>query len=145
MPYKKILVAIDLGDTCGRVLSKAHELASTQGAELHVMHVVEPLSITYGGDIPMDFSSIQDEIYQQANEQLQRFCSQRDIPESHRHLVVGRPEAEIANTANELQVDLIAVGSHARFGLALLLGSTTDGVMHNAECDVLAVRVDNPS
>ena len=26
--------------------------------------------------------------------------------------------------------------------LALLLGSTTDGVMHGADCDVLAVKVD---
>jgi universal stress protein A len=38
--------------------------------------------------------------------------------------------------------DLIVVGSHARWGLALLLGSTTDGVMHGADCDVLAVKVD---
>lgn len=144
MAYKKILVAIDLGETCSGVLSKAHELASRQGSELHVMHVVEPLSVTYGGDIPMDFSSIQDEIYQQASEQLKRFCDKQDIPEHNRHLVIGRPESEIAATANDLAVDLIAVGSHERFGLAVLLGSTTDGVLHNADCDVLAVRVDKP-
>ncbi len=141
MPYKNILVAVDLGDTSAVVLEKAHQLALTQGADLHVLHAVEPLSITYGGDIPMDFSSIQDEIYQQASDQLKNFCGSRDIPESHRHLVVGRPEAEIALTATNLGVDLIVVGSHARFGMALLLGSTTDGVLHNAECDVLAVRV----
>lgn len=144
MPYKKILVAVDLGETSAGVLEKAHQLATTQGAELHVLHAVEPLSITYGGDIPMDFSSIQDEIYQQAGEQLKAFCGERNIPESHRHLVVGRPEAEIAMTATNLEVDLIVVGSHARFGLALLLGSTTDGVLHSAQCDVLAVRVKQP-
>lgn len=144
MPYKKILVAVDLGETSSGVLEKAHTLASTQGAELHVLHAVEPLSITYGGDIPMDFSSIQDEIYQQASEQLKNFCGSRNIPETHRHLVVGRPEAEIALTATNLGVDLIVVGSHARFGLALLLGSTTDGVLHSAECDVLAVKVKRP-
>lgn len=141
MSYKKILVAVDLGETSSGVLEKSHALAKAQGAELHVLHAVEPLSITYGGDIPMDFSSIQDEIYQQSQDQLRNFCDSRDIPESHRHLVVGRPESEIAATAKELGVDLIVVGSHARFGLALLLGSTADGVLHAAKCDVLAVRV----
>ncbi len=141
MAYKKVLVAVDLGDTSAGVLDRAHELASVQQAELHVLHAVEPLSITYGGDIPMDFSSIQDEIYDQAREQLTSFCASRNIPESQRHLVIGRPESEIATAAAELAVDLIVVGSHARFGLALLLGSTADGVLHHAKCDVLAVRV----
>ena len=144
MAYKKILVAVDLGETSAGVIDKAHKLALGQGAQIHVLHAVEPLSITYGGDIPMDFSSIQDEIYEQAREQLSRLCAAKAIPESQRHLVVGRPENEIAATASDLNADLIVVGSHARFGLALLLGSTADGVLHHAKCDVLAVRVAEP-
>lgn len=141
MAYQRILVAVDLGETSADVLKRAHEMARNQHAELHVLHAVEPLSITYGGDIPMDFSSIQDEIYQQATAQLERFCSDLAVPDSHRHLVIGRPEAEIPETAKNLGADLIVVGSHARYGLAVLLGSTADGVLHGAECDVLAVRV----
>ena len=140
--YNKILVAIDLGKTSSSVIGKAADLAAAGRSELHVLHAVEPLSITYGGDIPMDFSSIQDEIYQQATDQLATFCSKLDIPAEQRHLVMGRPEVEIANMAETLGVDLIVVGSHERYGLAVLLGSTTDGVLHSAGCDVLAVKVD---
>jgi len=43
--------------------------------------------------------------------------------------------------ADEQGADLIIVGSHGRHGLALLLGSTANGVLHGAACDVLAVRV----
>ena len=43
--------------------------------------------------------------------------------------------------AEELGTDLIVVGSHGRHGLALLMGSTANGVLHGANCDVLAVRV----
>jgi universal stress protein A len=38
-------------------------------------------------------------------------------------------------------MDLVVVGSHGRHGLSLLLGSTANGVLHGAGCDVLAVRV----
>ena len=90
----------------------------------------------------MDFSAIQEEIQGQAKEQLDRLCQSLDVLDSHRHLVTGRPEAEIPTQAKAIDCDLIVVGTHARWGLALLLGSTTDGVMHSAECDVLAVKVD---
>jgi universal stress protein A len=90
----------------------------------------------------MDFSAIQEEIQGQAKEQLDELCESLGVPESRRHLVTGRPEAEIPTQAKVVDCDLIVVGTHARWGLALLLGSTTDGVMHSAECDVLAIKVD---
>ena len=91
----------------------------------------------------MDFSAIQDEIPEQAREQLDQLCGTLAVPTDHRHLITGRPESEIPTQAKTLGSDLIVLGSHARWGLALRLGSTTDGVMHGADCDVLAVKVDN--
>jgi universal stress protein A len=95
MPYQNILVAVDLGSTTETVAGRASALAKQNGATLHVLHVIEPLAITYGGDIPMDFSAIQEEIQGQAKEQLDRLCESLDVPDSHQHLVTGRPEAEI--------------------------------------------------
>ena len=142
MPYQNILVAVDLGATTETVIERAAELARDHHAQLHVLHVIEPLAITYGGDIPMDFSAIQEEILDQAKQQLNKLCENLGVAEANRHLVTGRPESEIPSQAKAINGDLIVVGTHARWGLALLLGSTTDGVMHGAECDVLAVKVD---
>ena len=103
--------------------------------------MIEPLSFAYGGDIPMDFSGIQDEIHQQATQQLEKFAAKHNIPEGNRHVVLGQPEVEIHAKAEEIGADLIVVGSHGRYGLALLMGSTANGVLHGAHCDVLAVRV----
>ena len=144
MPYQHILVAVDLGPTTDAVMERAAALARQDQAQLHVIHVIEPLAVTYGGDIPMDFSAIQEEIQGQAKEQLDALCAPLPIPEGHRHLVTGRPENEIPAQASAIGADLIIVGSHARWGFALLFGSTTDGVMHSAECDVLAVKVAAP-
>ena len=142
MPYQNILVAVDLGATTETVIERAAALARDHHAQLHVLHVIEPLTITYGGDIPMDFSAIQEEILDQAKQQLNKLCENLGVAEANRHLVTGRPESEIPSQAKAINSDLIVVGTHARWGLALLLGSTTDGVMHSAECDVLAVKVD---
>ena len=139
--YRNILVAIDLSEDSAQVTQRGLAIANNNSAQLHLIHVIEPLSFAYGGDIPMDFSGIQDEIQQQASQQLQRFGASNNIDEQHQHIVLGRPEVEIHSTAQELAIDLIVVGSHGRHGVALLMGSTANGVLHGASCDVLAVRV----
>ena len=56
-------------------------------------------------------------------------------------LKLVRRKAEIIRVAAENEVDLIVVGSSGRWrGLALLLGSTANAVLHGALCDVLTVR-----
>ena len=142
--YTKILMAVDLTDDSPEVAERAQAIATNNSADLHIIHVIEPLSFAYGGDIPMDFSGIQDEIHQQATQQLEKFGSEQGVPEDHRHVVLGRPEVEIHALAEEIDADLIVVGSHGRYGLALLMGSTANGVLHGATCDVLAVRVGVP-
>ncbi len=139
--YNRLLVAVDLSEDSALVVQRARAISDNNGAELHLIHVIEPLSFAYGGDIPMDFSGIQDEIHQQATQQLQRFAESNGSEATHQHIVLGRPEVEIHTTAEEVGADLIVVGSHGRYGLALLMGSTANGVLHGATCDVLAVRV----
>jgi universal stress protein A len=139
--YKKILIAIDLSEESLRVVKRGCAMAAEKAAEVHLIHVIEPLSFAYGGDIPMDFSGIQEEISEQARTQLAQVGSDYSVDADKQHTVFGRPEVEIHQTAEELGADLIVVGSHGRYGLALLMGSTANGVLHGASCDVLAVRV----
>ena len=108
-----------------------------------IVHVLEPLSFAYGGDIPLDFSGIQEEIQKQAQQHLTALAQSLAIPKESQHLVLGRPETEIHHTAKDIGADLVVVGSHGRHGLALLFGSTANGVLHGAGCDVLAVRVED--
>ena len=139
--YRRILLAVDLTEECRRVARRARALATSSGAELHIVHVIEPLSLAYGGDVPMDLSTVQDQIHGQACSHLAKFAEDFEVPGNRRHLVFGRPESEIHRVAETEAMDLIVVGSHGRHGLALLLGSTANGVLHGASCDVLAVRV----
>ena len=143
--YSRILVAVDLTEECRRVAERASAVSKMTQGELHVVHVIEPLSLAYGGDIPMDLSTVQESINDQAQLYLTEFSFEFGISESRQHLVFGKPEREIERVALENEIDVIFVGSHARHGLALLLGSTANGVLHHAPCDVMAVRVGQDS
>ncbi|MFV3412532.1 universal stress protein [Pseudomonas nitroreducens] len=142
MPYQHILVAVDLTEECDPVMKRAVALAKANDARLSAVHVVEPMAMAFGGDVPMDLSMLQQQQFDQAKERLHQFTlTYAEITSSQCHLVYGQPRQEIHRLADEQDCDLIVVGSHGRHGLALLLGSTANDVLHGAPCDVLAVRL----
>lgn len=139
--YSRILLAIDLSEECPQLSERAVELARMNQAQLSLIHVVEPLSFAYGGDVPMDLSTIQEQLDEHARSKLNAYAEQLGYPVDKKFVVTGNTETEIHQVASNEETDLIIVGSHGRHGLALLLGSTANGVLHGAPCDVLAVRV----
>ena len=142
MPYEHILVAVDLTDECDPVINRASESAKANGAKLSLIHIVEPMAMAFGGDVPMDLSLLQQQQFDQARERLQSFAGRYpQLGAEQRHLAYGQPRQELHRLAEEQGCDLIVVGSHGRHGLALLLGSTANDVLHGAPCDVLAVRL----
>jgi universal stress protein A len=142
MPYTHILTALDLTDECVSVFDRARELAQHYGAKLSIVHIIEPMSMAFGGDIPLDLSLIQKQQFEQSRELLKKFVAKHpEISESQQHMSTGNPREEIHRLAQEQACDLIVVGSHGRHGLALLLGSTAKDLLQSAPCDVLAVRL----
>ncbi|MCB5161831.1 universal stress protein [Marinomonas algarum] len=139
--YNKILLAIDLTDESIDVANKAVSLCKATGAELTILHVIESLNYAYGGDVPIDITDIQAQLQETAKERITALEEQLDFPVQETCVSQGGIESEIHRIASEKEADLIVVGSHGRHGLALLLGSTANGVLHGAPCDVLAVKV----
>ncbi len=142
--YQHILVGVDLSDESEQVLARASSIAGGEQAKLSLAHIIEPLTFAYGGDIPMDLSEVQDQLQAQATEQLAGLAQSVGIAPEDQHVLIGQPATEIHQLAKDQSADLIVVGSHGRQGLALLLGSTANGVLHGAKVDVLAVRVHAP-
>ena len=141
MTYQHILVAVDLTEECDPVIKRAVAIAGAT-VKLSLVHIVEPMAMAFGGDVPMDLSQLQQQQFDQAKERLDRLIAKYPaLKKDQSHLTYGQPRQEIHHLAKEQNCDLIVVGSHGRHGLALLLGSTANDVLHGAPCDVLAVKL----
>ena len=141
--YQHILLAVDFSEHGDYIAQKARYLAGTYQAKLSIIHIIDNLPITdaaYGPVIPFDMD-LNEELMDAAKKRLAELGKQLSIPEDRQFLEMGSTKLEIVATAEEQHVDLIVLGSHGRHGLALLLGSTANGVLHHAKCDVLAVRL----
>ena len=145
MTYQHILFAADFSDDALRVGERAREVAQRCGARLSLIHVVEDINISLGGGyelLPVLPELPDEALLREAREMLQELAQRLGV-ENAETRVVNAPSTKegILDAARECGADLIVVGSHGRHGLALLLGSTANAVLHGAPCDVLAVRI----
>jgi nucleotide-binding universal stress UspA family protein len=142
--YRTILVAVDFSDVSAAALKAALELSRRLGAQLKVVHVVQPQPVP----MPLEGSAIyMDEVQtwqiEEASKSLDLFIQQHAAPESvaMKKVRSGVAAAEITQAAQEIGADLIVMGTHGRSGLRhLLMGSIAESVLRTAPVPVLCVR-----
>ena len=142
MPYKHILVAVDYSNDAGKVLGKALDMAQASSATLHLLHVVEPIDVTGPYDLaPIMPLELDQQLEQRAEEFLQKLLEEHKAKDVATMVKIGSIKSELFALAQELDIDLIVIGTHGRHGVGLLFGSTATSVLHGTPCDVLAVRI----
>ena len=142
--YQHILFATDFTDEALQVGARAKEIAQRYGARLSLVHVIEPVVVSPGYDLlPVLPEELPDEALRASSQEaLRRLAERLEIQDAEQRVITGISTKEgILEAVQELGADLIVIGSHGRHGLALLLGSTANAVLHGAPCDVLAVRI----
>lgn len=147
---RRILVALDATDEAEEVLEGASSLDPRSAVELEVITVIPPLM---GGVSGMDGASfaaswplrdMEETIAQETTRNIRERVAAFGITPERVATRVGRPAVEIKAHAKKIGADLIVIGSHGRHGLTgMMLGSTANGVLHDAPCDVLTVRIRN--
>ncbi len=145
MSYQHVLFAADFSDEALKVGERAKDIAEKCGARFSIIHVVEDMSISLGGGyelLPV-LPELPDETLLRESREALGALAEKLGRTAINLWVVNAPSTKegILGTAKEHGADLIVVGSHGRHGLALLLGSTANAVLHGAPCDVLAVRI----
>ena len=97
--YSHILLATDFNEETKTVIQRAKSIAKSNECRLSVIHVIEPLSIAYGGEFPLDLGELHREIEKHAQMRLKELASQLDIPSSQCYLEIGITEKEILRIA----------------------------------------------
>ena len=143
--YRRILAAVDLSDESSQVLDIAQILGDQEKAELHVVHVIKPFQHAYAGINPATLSDVgiqfEREAAEQARAELKAIAASRGLPKDAISVRHGAPQVEIQALTEELDCDMLVVGTHGKHGVQLLLGSVANAVIHGITCDVLAVRI----
>ncbi len=141
--YQHILLAVDFSEHSEYVAEKAKSLAYKYQSKLSIIHVLDniPMPDTNYGTIIDMYGDSGYELLEVEKDKLKQLGRYLGVTVDQQRLVWGLPKQEIIAFANEQQTDLIVLGSHGRHGLALLLGSTVNAVLHHALCDVMAVRL----
>ena len=134
---KKILLATDFSPASEKAASYARALARRFSSTVEITHIFDPSAVASYGE------AIVNERRRMSNETLERLRdgfsaseinARTTLPEGH------RPSAGLLKIAKEHAVDLIIAGTQSKSGMErLLLGSTAEQLIRNAECPVLTV------
>jgi len=144
VPPRRILVAVDGSDASARAVDVAVSVAEASGAsvtcvlgwhvEIHEGVVVTERSSERWAAVEQRYAALG---HQVADPVAARHPGV-DVDVVVRH---GSPSKVVVDTATELEVDLVVVGSRGRGGFrGLLLGSVSRRVIEDAGCVVLVVR-----
>ncbi|MBK1826848.1 universal stress protein [Haloferula rosea] len=139
---KKIIAAVDFSDSTQGVVEMASAQAQAFGAELHLVHVLEPEpAYTAYGFTPDEFPAMhvfQEEARKRATKRLEELAA--GTPGASSRLAEGSPMAAISDYVKETDADLVVLGSHGHGMVAsLLLGSVAEGMVRKALVPTLVV------
>ncbi|MBA3538063.1 MAG: universal stress protein [Deltaproteobacteria bacterium] len=140
---KNILVPTDLSEGAEHALDYACELAQKLGATVHFLNVISvpamgvpELGVALTG-------SVMDAVVKDNQVALDKLAATRRglVTLGQTLLRVGDARDVINETAIELNIDLIVMGTHGRRGVSrFLMGSVAETVVRSAPCPVLTVR-----
>ena len=143
---RKVVAAVDVSDTepanselNERIIQQATNLALQCDAELHLLYACD-LSGVYLADMGgLALSDITKELRTTEEQSFIKLAGLYGVPSDRRHFVLGHPVSALSDFANEQQVDVIVMGRVQYHGLEKLLGSTTEHILYQVPCSVLAV------
>ena len=140
---KKILLTTDFSENSYCAFPYAIDLAEKYGAEIFLLHVIEPIvapaDFSWG---EVSFTEIEEQSYDYSEKTLQRIIEEKFPPDFSVHPIIahGRAYLEIIETVKSHGIDLIVIATHGLNAIQhLIFGSTTEKVIRKSPVPVLTV------
>lgn len=148
---KPILAAVDPTATDPQhvalnhhVLEYATLLAGISSGQAHTVNTYETPSTIPVSSLPgIDYQAIKDDIQQMHGEKMQQLIRQYNFPTQQVHIIEGRADTAIHCMANELDAQILVLGTVGRTGLsATFIGNTAERILAHLTCEILTVKPD---
>ncbi len=156
--YKTILYATDLTPNAAQAFRHAVSIARHYGGKIHILHVIPEMDAavvnyvaTVMGEGRLGAYEVEhkQEILEEIQRRLRRFAEEElaDHPEDLERvasvrIVHGHPAVQIVEAAEDLDADLIVMGSHGKGRLRhVFLGSVAERVLRKSRRPVLVSRL----
>jgi universal stress protein A len=142
LKLQKILVPSDFSSASTNAFRYAMRLGQQFGAELVLLHVLEPsLSPVFQTSRSTPALSQEELSLAEKNLHVWADSARRSSVSAKLAVRTGLPEHEIVEAAKEQDIDLVIIATHGRTGWKhFCIGSTAERVVRAAPCPVLVVR-----
>ncbi|QLL10744.1 universal stress protein [Pseudomonas chlororaphis] len=143
---RKVVAAVDASSTKPqgnelneRIIKQACALAMQCDAELHLLYACD-ISAAYLADMGEGaLADLTKEQRRDLEKSFLKLAGRYGVPSDRRHFIQGHPVPVLSEFVNEQHVDVIVMGRVQSQGLGKLLGSTTEHILYQVPCSVLAV------
>ncbi|WP_434584191.1 universal stress protein [Klebsiella sp. R390] len=142
--YKNILVPVDVFEIglADKALSHAQFLANSASGQIHLLHVNPLFSPELTRGFISDARKMDDYLIKNSEEKLSELAKKSTLQESsiHIHVRSGNIRDEVIKLADELQADVVIIGSRNPNIQTHLLGSEAASIVRYAHVPVFVVR-----
>jgi nucleotide-binding universal stress UspA family protein len=138
---RNVLVATDFSEPARVGIEWAARVARDRAARLHVVHVVSPPMPV--ADFTTPPITLDRELRDAAGQRLDALLEEAPLAGLDAHAVLrdGTPSIAVLDVAEEVDADLLVVGTRGLTGFRhLLLGSTAERIVQRAKMPVLSVH-----
>ncbi|HEI8865454.1 universal stress protein [Serratia sp. AKBS12] len=141
--YKTILVPVDIDEEklTENALKHVEYLAKASGAKVHFFHAL-PDASAFVTAYSFGIKEFENQAEIQAIDKLKKIISEMDIPLERLAYSIsfGSPRDEVLQLAEEIDADLIVIGSRRPSVKTYLLGSNAAAIVRHAKTSVMVIR-----
>ncbi|WP_375058155.1 universal stress protein [Zobellella sp. DQSA1] len=141
MPYRNILVALELNHREKPLLKRAVELAECYQAGLHIVHVEPDVSGIYVGSLNMDLRQLKMKLRLESGHVIMQMLKDAQHQVASLSLPSGDVRQAVRLAVKEKNADLLICGHQLEHHFLGHLFSHTVGFLDISNCDLLVVKL----
>lgn len=133
IPPRRVIAAVDFSEPSRTALAFASRLAAQSRAELHLLHVLDPLLAAAAAARGFD-------LLRDTRQELEAFARSSNSTNAILHVITGSAAAAVCDIAARERADVVVIGAHGMSGPEhVVFGSVAEGVIRRATMSVLVV------